>query len=67
MKTQERRMQAINELVRITKPNGKIMIYVWAKEQEKFKHEKGNNVMVPWNLQEKYRKCHHEQENFIDF
>lgn len=62
LKTQERRIQAINELVRITKPNGKIMIYVWAKEQNKFKHEKSNNVMVPWNLQDKYRKRHHEQD-----
>lgn len=29
------RKQAIKELIRITKPNGKILILVWAFEQEK--------------------------------
>lgn len=32
--TEERRLEAINELVRITKPGGTILIYVWAFEQQ---------------------------------
>ena len=30
----ERRVQAIREMARIVKPNGRIMIYVWAFEQK---------------------------------
>ncbi|XP_054015157.1 alkylated DNA repair protein alkB homolog 8 isoform X3 [Hylaeus anthracinus] len=35
LSTHERRKQAISELARVLKPNGKCLIYVWAKEQEK--------------------------------
>ncbi|XP_017753532.1 PREDICTED: alkylated DNA repair protein alkB homolog 8 [Eufriesea mexicana] len=35
LSTHERRKQAIFELARILRPNGKCLIYVWAKEQEK--------------------------------
>jgi ubiquinone/menaquinone biosynthesis C-methylase UbiE len=33
LKTEEERIKAITELIRITKPDGKILIYVWAFEQ----------------------------------
>lgn len=33
MSTEKRRTKAIQELARILKPGGKIMIYVWAMEQ----------------------------------
>lgn len=55
LKTEERRKKSIQELIRITKPNGNIMIYVWAKEQKKFKDKVGNDQMVPWNLKKKYK------------
>lgn len=48
--SEERRIKAIQELVRITKPGGKILIYVWAKEQKKFSHYHENNIMVPWKV-----------------
>ena len=32
--TPERRLAAVKELLRITKPNGKILIFVWAFEQK---------------------------------
>ncbi|KAI1893935.1 hypothetical protein AGOR_G00128770 [Albula goreensis] len=32
--TQERRLAAVNELVRLLKPGGRALIYVWALEQE---------------------------------
>jgi len=48
--SEERRIKAIQELVRITKPGGKILIYVWAKEQKKFSHYNDNSIMVPWKV-----------------
>lgn len=35
LSTRERRKQAISEIARVLKPNGRCLIYVWAKEQEK--------------------------------
>ncbi|CAK9821625.1 Alkylated DNA repair protein alkB homolog 8 [Anthophora retusa] len=35
LSTHDRRKQAIFELARVLRPNGKCLIYVWAKEQEK--------------------------------
>ena len=35
LSTRERRKRAISELVRVLRPNGRCLIYVWAKEQEK--------------------------------
>ena len=51
---EERRIKAISELIRITKTKGQILIYVWAKEQNKFKNSLDNDIMVPWNLQKNY-------------
>ena len=52
--TKELRIQAINELKRIVKIGGKILIYVWAFEQErKFASQ---DVFVPWHLYNKYEK-----------
>ena len=34
LSTEERRLESIKELIRITKPGGEILIQVWAKEQE---------------------------------
>ena len=53
---EERRIRAIQELARITKRGGKILIYVWAKEQKKFESSKEKDIMVPWNLQKNYTK-----------
>ncbi|XP_041054523.1 probable tRNA methyltransferase 9B isoform X2 [Carcharodon carcharias] len=46
--TKERRIQAIKEMARILRVRGKIMIYVWAKEQNRRKFEK-QDIFVPWN------------------
>jgi SAM-dependent methyltransferase len=42
-----------SELVRILKPGGKLLVYVWAMEQENktFGHQ---DVLVPWNMEKKY-------------
>jgi tRNA (uracil-5-)-methyltransferase TRM9 len=50
LSTEERRIDAIKELIRITKPGGKILIYVWAKEQDKFKNMDTKDLFVPWKM-----------------
>lgn len=48
LSTNENRIRALNEMIRILKPNGKIMIQVWAYEQHKGsrrKFVKGDNYV----------------------
>lgn len=52
--TEERRIQAISELIRVLKIDGEVLIYVWAKEQQKFSDTQNNDILVPWNLQMNY-------------
>ncbi len=50
LSTIEKREKAIQELIRITKPNGRILILVWAFEQEKDSRRKftKQDNMVDW-------------------
>ncbi|KAM4796086.1 putative tRNA methyltransferase 9B [Rhinophrynus dorsalis] len=48
--TKERRIRAIQEMARILKVGGRIMIYVWALEQKRRKFEK-QDILVPWQWQ----------------
>ncbi|KAM8975505.1 putative tRNA methyltransferase 9B [Pelodytes ibericus] len=48
--TKERRIRAIQEISRILKVGGKVMIYVWAMEQKRRKFEK-QDILVPWHLE----------------
>ena len=53
LSTAERRKQAIKELIRVVRPGGRVLIYVWAFEQ----HDKkfvDQDVFVPWNNQLKF-------------
>ncbi len=47
------RIHAIKELARITRKGGKILIYVWAFEQDGRKFTQ-QDVLVPWHLQFKF-------------
>ena len=52
----DRRIAAVRELVRITRPGGKIMVQAWAKEQEEnsrltFDEQ---DVLVPWKMQQRF-------------
>uniref|UniRef100_A0A8C5FZF1 tRNA (carboxymethyluridine(34)-5-O)-methyltransferase n=1 Tax=Gouania willdenowi TaxID=441366 RepID=A0A8C5FZF1_GOUWI len=53
LSTQERRLAAVRELVRLLKPGGRALIYVWAFEQE---HNKQKS---------KYLKDHNGKQNLI--
>ncbi|XP_039987691.1 alkylated DNA repair protein alkB homolog 8 [Xiphias gladius] len=52
--TQDRRLAAVRELVRLLKPGGRALIYVWAFEQEynkqRSKYLKEQNKEIPANL-----------------
>ena len=58
--SETKRIRAIDELVRITKLGGKILIYVWAKEQKKFQQRDTQDVMVPWKLNHVYSSKYKE-------
>ena len=51
LSTLERRKKAIDELIRITKPKGKILIQVWGFNKDKYDTQE---AIVEWNLQKKY-------------
>ncbi|KAI8086020.1 S-adenosyl-L-methionine-dependent methyltransferase [Halteromyces radiatus] len=55
--TPERRIAAIEELLRIVKPGGKVLVFVWALEQTKFSKRNfqpgEQDVFVPWTLAKK--------------
>ena len=58
LSTEDRRVQAIKELMRITKSGGKIFIQVWALEQpdkSKKKFTKQDNL-IQWYLQRRFTK-----------
>lgn len=53
--SEERRLRAIEELRRIARPGGLILITVWAERQEEgsigAREFRGKDVFVPWHLQ----------------
>lgn len=51
--TAERRKAAIRELVRVVRPGGRVLVYVWALEQQDGRFEQ-QDVFVPWNNQLKF-------------
>ena len=53
LESQYERIEAIKELLRITKPGGKILMSVWAKDQESNSKRmfQSNNVYVPFHTQ----------------
>ncbi|ORM40346.1 tRNA (carboxymethyluridine(34)-5-O)-methyltransferase [Babesia sp. Xinjiang] len=56
----EQRRAAVNEMLRCTKSGGTLVIYVWAREQQRctvgYRKFESGDVLVPWHVQEKYRK-----------
>jgi SAM-dependent methyltransferase len=65
LSTIERRVKAILELVRVTKPGGKIFIEVWAKEQNPVSTSLSHSSDI-----ETFHKCRHqftEQDVYVPF
>ena len=57
--SEKKMIRGINELVRVTKPSGKIFIQVWNKNKylsNKFHHIYGNHYLVEWNNCKKSEK-----------
>lgn len=55
--TQQRRAEAVQELLRIVKPGGRVLIYVWAREQPKKRCADDNvsgDVLIPWETHKKF-------------
>lgn len=69
LSSKERRKQAIQELVRIVKPTGKLFIQVWALEQPTDSRRKfiDQDNMVSWTLQKKYTKDKLKDETYHRF
>ena len=65
LSTIERRVKAIQELVRVTKPGGNIFIEVWAKEQNPVSTSLSHNSDI-----ETFHKCRHrfdKQDVYVPF
>ncbi|KAI9222675.1 S-adenosyl-L-methionine-dependent methyltransferase [Blastocladiella britannica] len=46
-----RRIAAVRELLRVLKPGGRALVYVWALEQQSAKRTfPGQDVLVPWHM-----------------
>ena len=54
--SKDRRVAAVRELVRITRPGGRVLIQAWAKEQEENSRLTfvDQDVLVPWRLQQRF-------------
>ena len=60
LSTSERRIKAINEQIRVTKPDGMIFIEVWAFENNNRVVNNNQDNMVPWRLNgEIYQRFYH--------
>lgn len=61
--THERRLDAVRELLRLVRPDGLILIYVWAKERpEKRPRSGASDVFIRWEMHEAHdpeRRVHH--------
>ncbi|EKG03914.1 hypothetical protein TCSYLVIO_005026 [Trypanosoma cruzi] len=55
--TQAGRVEAIRELLRLVRPDGLVLISVWAKEQSRKRSRNDEaDVLIPWEMHEKYDK-----------
>ena len=60
----ERRLEVLRQFYEGLKQNGKVLIFVWAKEQPKFENSDTQDIMVPWHTNENgtmvtYKRYYH--------
>ena len=60
----EDRKNAVKELIRITRPQGRVFIQVWSYEREKGKKFQVQDNMIRWSLQNKYSNDNQDKEYF---
>lgn len=49
--TRERRIRALSELLRLLRPGGRALVFVWAREQHRFEGAPTDgDIFVPWHL-----------------
>jgi len=53
LSTHQHRLQAIQQMTKILKPGGQLLVYVWAFEQEKHKFRQ-QDIFLPWKMKGKY-------------
>jgi len=60
------RVKAVREMARVLRVGGRVLILVWAFEQEHKKFQT-QDVFVPWHLQDAYKGASHsEQSNEVE-
>ncbi|CDR95397.1 Putative methyltransferase KIAA1 homolog [Babesia bigemina] len=56
----DQRRSAVTEMLRCTRSGGRLVVYVWAREQQKltigYRNFEGGDILVPWHMQKKYIK-----------
>ena len=58
LSTVERRQTALNEMYRVLRPTGKMMISVWSQKQPPTRKDKEpGNSLVPWRTKQKIKLC----------
>jgi len=55
LQTEEHRIRAVKELVRVLRIGGKVLIYVWAMKQDK-RQFKQQGIFLPWHAKQKFAK-----------
>lgn len=63
----ERRVRSIQELVRVCRPGGRILIYVWAFEQtgRNQGRYKEQDAYIPWTLSSRFRGKHTSKDDTV--
>ncbi|KAJ9466433.1 tRNA (carboxymethyluridine(34)-5-O)-methyltransferase [Diplonema papillatum] len=57
LSTPQRRHTALSEMSRVLRPGGRLLVYVWAKNQKRFAGAASQDVTVPWTVHEKFVKA----------
>lgn len=63
--SKDRRVAAVRELVRITRPGGRVLLQAWALEQgDESRHLfEEQDVLVPWRLQQRFFQAGQSEES----
>ena len=57
LSTPQRRGRALSEMIRVLRPGGCLLVYVWAAGQKRFLAAGTQDVTVPWTMHDKFKKA----------